>query len=103
MSTPASEVSRKRRRRGSFGLAFHGPKVEDEVRSLHVAPVAHLGAKRGVEEVRWVALDAGERGYGDEPDAVDLPHCLRVGDERRGERPDQRGQQEAAAVHHSIT
>jgi hypothetical protein len=36
-------------------------------------------------------------------DAPHLPRLLRLDDERRGERPSQRGQQEATAVHYSIT
>jgi hypothetical protein len=34
---------------------------------------------------------------------MDLARLLRLGGEGASERPSQRGQQEAAAVHHSIT
>src|SRR5215470_13467696 len=37
------------------------------------------------------------------PNPIDLPCWLRLGGQRRGERPSQRGQQEAATIHHSIT
>ena len=35
--------------------------------------------------------------------SIDLPRLLRLGGQRCGERTSHRGQQEAAAVHHSIT
>jgi hypothetical protein len=38
-----------------------------------------------------------------EPDPVDLRRRLRLGGERRDEHTNRRGQQEAAAVHHSMT
>jgi hypothetical protein len=39
----------------------------------------------------------------DQSDATGAPCLLRLSRERRGDGPSQRGQQEAAAVHHSIT
>jgi hypothetical protein len=38
-----------------------------------------------------------------ESDPWNLAHLLRFGGVRRGEHTGQRGQQEAAAVHHSMT
>jgi hypothetical protein len=40
---------------------------------------------------------------GERTDPVDLPRLLRGGGERHGNDPSQRGQQEAAAIHYSIT
>src|SRR5262249_36864025 len=51
-------------------------------------------------EVRRVVFRGREAK---EPDPVHLRRLLPLGRERRGERPNQRGQQEAAAVHHSST
>jgi hypothetical protein len=48
--------------------------------------------------IRWGGL-----AWDKYPDAVHLSQLLRIGDDRRGERPGKRGQQEAAAVHHSMT
>ena len=39
----------------------------------------------------------------EEADGWDLPRLLTLGGERRDEGPGQRGQQEAAAVHYSMT
>jgi hypothetical protein len=49
--------------------------------------------------ILWRRLAAARQ----KPDPVDLARRLRLSRERPGEDSGQRGQQEAAAVHHSIT
>ena len=48
-------------------------------------------------------LDTKHENYDARRRPSRLSRPLRLGGERRGERPSQRGQQEAAAVHYSIT
>ena len=55
------------------------------------------------EALRSGCVDWVRRQSPRTPIAVDLPRLLRPGGERRGEGTGQRGQQEAAAVHYSIT
>jgi hypothetical protein len=79
-------------RRQTVVLTFRPPVLDHEVLAFLVAEGAKSFTESGMSRLLG-RVDA------DEPDAMDLPGWLRRSGERRGERPSQRGQHEAAAVH----
>jgi hypothetical protein len=81
------------------------PALQDEILAFYIAegPQAlHQRSPAWADRLGPSHL-RNRLGGGDEADVVNLPRLLCLGGERCGERPSQRGQQEAAAVHHSIT
>ena len=72
--------------------------LDDDVLALDVAEVAQAPAGTPPRRAERLGGPPGRT-----PIAVDLPRLLRLGGERRSEGTSQRGQQEAAAVHYSIT
>src|SRR5262245_49757203 len=82
----------------ALGLAFRVPALYDEILAFYIAPLS----EPFLESFPKGKRGGGGRGHGEIANPVDLPHSLRFGGERRSERTTQRGQQEAAAVHHSM-
>jgi hypothetical protein len=79
-------------------LALGPPERQRDVLALEVSVVSKPEAER-----RDVGGVPGGRAATEEADPVHLPGLLRSGGERCGEDSSQRRQQEAAAVHYSIT
>jgi len=69
------------------------PRLDHDVFALDVTKLAESLLKSLKQSRRW-------RIRRQNTDPVHLPRLLRPSAERRGERTSQRGQQEAAAVHH---
>jgi hypothetical protein len=82
--------------RQTFELALSVARLRYEALILHPAPIMH--ASQQSLENRWRYPPRKQH-----TDSVDLPRLLRLRPERPGEGPSQRGQQEAPAVHYSIT
>src|SRR5262245_59675170 len=70
------------------------PVFDEDVPALDVTEITHSLS----EGLKDIGLDVPQVAY-----SSDLPRLLRVASERRGDCPNQRGQQEAATVHYSIT
>jgi hypothetical protein len=78
----------------AIGLALRPPPLHRKVAAVNVTKVTQPLPKPVPRRVVLVAEDA-------EP--VHLPSLLRLDGARRGDGTGQRGQQEAAAVHYSMT
>ena len=77
-------------------LSFRRAKLEANVLPLYVANFAHSFAEFLLERIR-IRDSYVKRAY------PNYPRLLPAPDERRGKSSGQRGQQEPAAVHYSIT
>jgi hypothetical protein len=84
-------------RREAFELALGESGLDDQVPSLDISEVTHSLPKGSAP------AEAGAGPALQIADPVHLPRLLRLAGERRGQGTGQRGQQEAAAVHYSMT
>jgi hypothetical protein len=82
--------------RETLRLPFCSPILHEKVLPLHITELPQT-----LLESRDVRVMQSCRGY--DADPRDLRRLLRLHGERRSEHTGQRGQQEAAAVHHSMT